>query len=167
MKDSIGVDLGLAYAINGLYHPVSPTAHYGAASPVNIWVLLLLQPGGAGTPKVLVWHNAGGAYAAGCGVDNIWYSAAGCVGTPYLPSDQQLAVGFGCAYSGAVGVSGIWTTLPDAAPTTQPIASKLTLGSLGWECTNYPSPVQVPLLVEMTRLGNELGYVPPLKFYPQ
>lgn len=85
VQDAHGNDLGPAYAIDG---------GTGATRRGELEVLLLEQPGGPGTPRVLVWRSmaggnpvvSGDSFGSSCFGGAVSFTTSDCSGAPYFTS---------------------------------------------------------------------------------
>lgn len=96
-----GFDLGLSY---GLFYGAVGGSVLDRPASQNVWVLLLEQPNGPGTPQAFVWRAVTGGAAVSCVMyanltTSIYFATSNCSGQGYMMSTFAPPNGFACVAS--------------------------------------------------------------------
>jgi Collagen triple helix repeat (20 copies) len=161
VQASDGTPLGSSYGVMSLG---SGTTGFSGPSPfaIDTWLLLLEQPGGAGSPLVFVWRNIFSGDALSCspqGASNsVYYSQPSCSGIPYTPAPGP--PGFACS----VNLNRHLVTFqPVAAPDTQ----VLSFWTTGQPCTDFSAITRISVVYPGTDWGVAAQRAGPLQLLPQ
>lgn len=159
-----GSDLGLSY---GMFYGAVAGMVLDRPASQNVWVLLLEQPGGPGTPQAFVWRPVGGGSAVSCVMysnltTSIYFTTSNCTGQAYMNSSWAPPGGFACA-AAVQGGGGTHLFM-----STGPVVGATALSSLeGGGCIVFGSPQSVGGAVTVSDLGSMPMIAGPLQFSAQ
>jgi len=96
--DASGAPLGVVFG-----HQSNDGTNGLSALSNKMWVLLMEQPGGTGTPKVFVWRNSWDGSPLGCGSPAtsgypipLEFASSDCSGQGYVETQIVAPIGFAC-----------------------------------------------------------------------